>query len=50
VLKALGLPDELANGSIRIGLGRFTSEAEVDFAIDRLASAVRRLRGTAPSA
>ena len=50
VLKALGLPDELANGSIRIGLGRFTSEADVDFAIDRLASAVRRLRGAAPSA
>jgi cysteine desulfurase len=50
VLKALGLPDALANGSIRIGLGRFTSEAEVDFAVDRLTSAVRRLRGTAPSA
>jgi cysteine desulfurase len=50
VLKALGLPDEFANGSIRIGLGRFTSEAEVDFAVDRLASAVRRLRGAAPSA
>jgi cysteine desulfurase len=50
VLKALGLPDALANGSIRIGLGRFTSEAEVDFAVDRLASAVRRLRGAAPSA
>jgi len=49
VLKALGLPDALANGSIRIGLGRFTSEAEVDFAVDRLASAVRRLRA-APSA
>jgi len=50
VLKALGLPDELANGSIRIGLGRFTSEAEVDFAVDRLAGAVRRLRGVVPSA
>jgi cysteine desulfurase len=50
VLKALGLPDELANGSIRIGLGRFTSEAEVDFAVDRLASAVRRLRSAGPSA
>jgi cysteine desulfurase len=50
VLKALGLPDALANGSIRIGLGRFTSEAEVDFAVEHLASAVRRLRGAAPSA
>ena len=50
VLKALGLPDELANGSIRIGLGRFTTEAEVDFAVDRLTSAVRRLRSAAPCA
>jgi cysteine desulfurase len=50
VLKAIGLPDELANGSIRIGLGRFTAEAEVDFAVDRLASAVRRLRGATRSA
>src|SRR5262245_50015420 len=43
VLRAIGLPDELANASIRIGLGRFTSEAEVDFALDRLAGALRRL-------
>jgi cysteine desulfurase len=43
VLRALGLPDDLANASIRIGLGRFTSEAEVDFALDRLAAALGRL-------
>ena len=44
-LRALGLPDELANGSFRIAVGRFTSEAEIDFAIERLVGAVRRLRG-----
>jgi len=48
VLRALGLPDELANGSIRIGLGRFTSVTEIDFAVDRLGAAVRRLRAAAP--
>jgi cysteine desulfurase len=44
VLRALGLPDMLANASIRIGLGRFTSEAEVDFAADALAAAAARHR------
>jgi cysteine desulfurase len=43
VLRAIGLPDDLANASIRIGLGRFTAEAEIDFALDRLAAALRRL-------
>ncbi|HET6224539.1 MAG TPA: hypothetical protein VFE11_20350, partial [Dongiaceae bacterium] len=43
VLRALGLSDDLANASIRIGLGRFTSEAEIDFALDRLAAALSRL-------
>jgi cysteine desulfurase len=42
VLRALGLPDALANASIRIGLGRFTTEAEVDFAADALAAAAAR--------
>ena len=44
VLRALGLSDALANASIRLGLGRFTTEAEVDFAIDAVAAAVGRLR------
>ncbi|MGC2202142.1 MAG: aminotransferase class V-fold PLP-dependent enzyme, partial [Stellaceae bacterium] len=44
VLRALGLPDALANASIRIGLGRFTSAAEVDFAADALATAASRLK------
>ena len=43
VLRALGLPDALANASIRIGLGRFTTAAEADFAADALAAAVSRL-------
>jgi cysteine desulfurase len=43
VLRALGLPDALAASSIRIGLGRFTTEAEVDYALERLVSTVRSL-------
>jgi cysteine desulfurase len=49
VLRALGLPDQVANGSIRLGLGRFTTEAEVDFAADAIASAALRLQGRGPA-
>jgi cysteine desulfurase len=45
VLRALGLPDPVANSAIRIGLGRFNSAAEVDFAVDALAAAAARLTG-----
>ncbi len=45
VLRALGLPDELAGASLRIGLGRFTTEAEVQKAADEIVTAVTRLRG-----
>jgi cysteine desulfurase len=45
VLRALGLSDALANASIRIGLGRFTTAAETDFAADALAAAASRLAG-----
>jgi cysteine desulfurase len=43
VLRALGLSDADANSGIRIGLGRYTTPAEVDFAIDALAAAAGRL-------
>ena len=48
VLRALGLPDELAHSSLRLSLGRFTTEAEVDFAIAELAREVGRLRELSP--
>ncbi len=48
VLKAVGVPDDLAHASIRFGLGRFTTAEEIDFAIAATASAVRRLRETSP--
>jgi cysteine desulfurase len=44
VLRALGLDDALAAASIRIGLGRFTTSDEVDFAVDSIAGAVKHLR------
>jgi cysteine desulfurase len=47
VLRALGLSEALANASIRIGLGRFNTDAEVDFAIDALAAAASRLTAEA---
>jgi cysteine desulfurase len=43
-LRALGLPDDRANASIRLGLGRFTTAAEVDFAVDAIAAGVSRVR------
>jgi cysteine desulfurase len=48
VLKSLGLGDELAHSSIRFSLGRFTTEAEVDFAADRVIAEVKRLRAMSP--
>ena len=47
VLRALGLSEADANSGIRIGLGRFTTSAEVDFAIDALAAAAGRLAAEA---
>jgi len=48
VLRALGLPADLARGAIRIGLGRFNTEEEVEYAAGRLVEAVRRLRELSP--
>jgi cysteine desulfurase len=44
VLRAMGLEAPLAGASLRIGLGRFTTETEVDYAAGRIAREVRRLR------
>lgn len=48
VLKALGRGDELAHSSIRYGLGRFTTEEEVDFAIEKTIETVNHLRELSP--
>ena len=48
VLKCLGLSDDLAHSSIRFGLGRFTTDEEVDFAIEQTKKAVNHLRELSP--
>lgn len=44
VLKALGVEDRLAKAAVRFGLGRFTAEMEIDYAIQQVAATVSRLR------
>ncbi len=44
VLRAMGIPEALANASLRFGLGRFNTEAEIDFASDYVVEIVRKLR------
>ncbi|MBL7717300.1 MAG: IscS subfamily cysteine desulfurase [Flavipsychrobacter sp.] len=48
VLKALGLGDDLAHSSLRFGLGRYTTEAEIDFTIDAIKTTVLKLREMSP--
>ena len=48
VLKALGVEDRLAHASIRFSLGRFTTEAEIDFVIEEVAREVAGLRESDP--
>jgi cysteine desulfurase len=48
VLRALGVEEDMAHTSLRIGLGRFTSEQEVDTAVDELVRHVNKLRAMSP--
>jgi cysteine desulfurase len=48
VLRALGVDDELAHSSLRFGIGRFTSEEEVNFVLELLEKHVERLREMSP--
>jgi cysteine desulfurase len=48
VLKALGVGEELAHSSLRFGLGRFNTEEEVDFTIEKVVQAVNKLRDLSP--
>ncbi len=48
VLKAIGVGEDLAHTSIRFGLGRFTTEEEVDYAIKKVIESVKKLRDLSP--
>lgn len=48
VLKNIGVGEDLAHTSIRFGLGRFTTEEEVDFALEKVVSTVKKLRDLSP--
>ncbi|KZV96197.1 cysteine desulfurase [Exidia glandulosa HHB12029] len=48
VLRALGAAEDMAHSSLRFGMGRFTTEAEVDFVVKRIVAVVNRLREMSP--
>ena len=48
VLKAMGVGEELAHTSIRFGIGRFTTEEEINYTIERVVAVVKKLRDMSP--
>jgi len=48
VLRSLGVEEDQAHSSLRFGIGRFTTEAEIDYTIEHLVTAVNRLRDISP--
>ena len=48
VLLAIGLPHEIAHGSLRLSLGDFNTEEEIDYVVEKLVKIVERLRMMSP--
>lgn len=48
VLLAIGLPHEIAHGSLRLSLGRFTKEEDIEYVIQELPKIISRLRDMSP--
>ncbi|MBN1555783.1 MAG: IscS subfamily cysteine desulfurase [Phycisphaerae bacterium] len=48
VLRAMGLPDDLGHSSIRFSLGRFTTEADIDYVVEQVTAAITDLREMSP--